>query len=171
MTLNDSQRAFRVWLMAGLKAKWPLRICGVNHTGFVAKMATKDLGKQSPKTGRRPIGCGYWWPGPRGRGVLRAIPPPPLPFNPSHGCTERSGPTTHEGQPPGVHGAPPQEEGLADLACHLASHCPQQMQTLHHVSVGQRGVKGLQNGGGQRLGLTRAERCERDRHKILGPQG
>jgi len=47
MTPNDSQRAFRGWLMAGLKAKWPLKICGVNHKGFVAKQATKDLGTKS----------------------------------------------------------------------------------------------------------------------------
>jgi len=32
-----------LWLVAGLKAEMALRICGVNHTGFCGKLATKDL--------------------------------------------------------------------------------------------------------------------------------
>jgi len=69
MTLNDSQRAFRGWLMAGLKAKWPLRICGVYHKGFVAKMATKECREQSPKKADRK-------PGGRGNGARGPSPSP-----------------------------------------------------------------------------------------------
>ena len=49
--LNDSQRAFRdCGLWKGLRQKGLEGFCGINHDGFVAKQATKDLRTKSPRT-------------------------------------------------------------------------------------------------------------------------